>query len=150
MIGRRKAGIAIPGLVTVVEWQIATAILVAVLVGAFVPVHYRRDCLASIAAVVVAMLIGFMPLRMLLRRGPDNIVAAWIASMIVRMFGTLIGLVLLLTRYRVDRATCVWTVCGMYLVLLAVETVGMIGLMRSEFERQSNEKSNERRLKDER
>lgn len=127
------------GLARVIEWQLATAVLVALLVGVFVPMRMRHDVLASVAAVVVAMLIGFMPLRVLLRHGPENIVAGWIAAMIVRMFATLIGLVLLLTRYQVDQATCVWTVCGMYLLLLAVETIGMVGLMRRAFEeRQSS------------
>jgi hypothetical protein len=123
------------GLARLVEWQIATAIVIAVAAGVFLPGRLRQNVLAGIAAVLVAMLIGFMPLRVMLRHGPDRIVAGWLAAMIVRMFATLIGLVLLLKRYRIDLATCVWTVCGMYLLLLAIETVGMIGLMRREFEK---------------
>lgn len=123
------------GLARLVEWQIATSVSLAAAAGVFLPNGIRQNVLAAIAAVTVAMLIGFWPLRMLLRGGPDRIVAGWIAAMIVRMFATLIGLVLLIKRYGMSPATVVWTVCGMYLVLLAVETVGMIGLMRSEFEK---------------
>ena len=121
------------GLARVVEWQIATSVLVAVAAGVCLPNRVRQEVLGGIAAVTVAMLIGFWPLRMLLRGGPDRIVAGWIAAMIVRMFATLVGLVLLIKRYGMSPATIVWTVCGMYLVLLAVETVGMIGLMRRAF-----------------
>lgn len=126
------------GLAKVIEWQIAAAVLLAIAAGVFVPTSVRHDAIASIGMVMVAMLIGFMPLRLFLRAGPDRIVAGWIAAMIVRMFATLVGLVLLLKRYRLDLATCVWTVCGVYLVLLAVETLGMVRLMRREFEKQTD------------
>jgi hypothetical protein len=102
----------------------------------------RRDVLASLAVVLGAMLIGFLPLRLLLRQGPDHIVSAWIASMILRMLACLVGLVLLLKKYELSPAICVAVVCGGYLVLLAAETFGLSRLIRRAFDRQLETKRN--------
>ena len=98
--------------------------------------NVRREVLASLAVVLAAMLIGFVPLRLLLRAGPDKFVAAWIASMILRMLACLSGLVLLLKKYDMTPLTCVIVVCGGYGVLLAVETIGLNRLIRNAFDRQ--------------
>lgn len=98
--------------------------------------NVQRDVLASLATVLSAMLIGFVPLRLLLRAGPDKIVAAWIASMILRMLACLSGLVLLLKKYEMNPLTCVIVVCGGYGVLLAAETIGLNRLIRNAFDRQ--------------
>lgn len=97
----------------------------------------RRDVLASLAVVLGAMLIGFVPLRVLLKAGPDNIVAAWIASMMLRMLACLVGLVVLLKKYEMSPLTCVIVVCGGYLLLLAAETIGLNRLIRDAFDQQT-------------
>ena len=128
------------GLLKLAALQIATAAVTALVATTLVSPN-AKAITAAVVSVTLAMLIGFMPLRLFLRKGPEQIVAGWIAAMIVRMFAALIGLALLIKRYGFDPAAIVWTTCGMYLLLLAVETIGMTRLMRREFER---------RLKDER
>lgn len=132
------------GLAKVIEWQVATAVLAAVIIAALVPTRLRQDALSGVAVVLVAMLIGFIPLRILLSRGPEDIVAGWIAAMILRMLAALSGFVILLRAYQMHRVTVVATICGGYLLLLAVETIGMVRLMRSafasEFDRRAKDK----------
>ena len=128
-------GLPMRGLTRVAAGQVAASVLVAGVAVAVVPTPARDDVIASVAVVLVAMLIGLAPMRVLLRRGPEQIVAGWVAAMIVRMAAALAGLVLLIVRYRLDVAACVWTTCGVYLLLLMVEAIGMAGLVRREFER---------------
>ncbi len=102
----------------------------------------RREVLAGLAVVLFAMLIGFVPLRVFLRQGPEQIVAAWIASMILRMLACLSGLVLLLKKYQMTPLTCVMVICGGYLVLLAAETIGLNRLIRKAFDQQISTQRN--------
>jgi hypothetical protein len=118
---------------------VAAALVLAGVAVLVLDGNVRREVLASLAVVLAAMLIGFVPLRLLLKAGPDNIVAAWIASMILRMLACLSGLVLLLKKYEMKPLTCVIVVCGGYLVLLAAETIGLNRLIRNAFDRQSSE-----------
>ncbi len=123
--------------ITLIGFTLILAAASGVLLGGTV----RRDVLASLAVVLGAVLVGFVPLRILLRTGPQNIVAAWIASMILRMFGCLAGLVVLLKKYELSQVNCVIVVCGGYLVMLAIETIGLNRLIRNAFARQAAEKS---------
>lgn len=102
----------------------------------------RREVLASLAVVLGAILIGFLPLRLLLRQGPEQIMTAWVASMILRMLACLAGLVVLLKNYQLSPAVCVTVVCAGYLVLLICETIGLSRLIRRAFERGLETKRN--------
>lgn len=122
------------GLARLAMGQVVAAMILAGAAAILVPATLRDDVLAGIVAVLVAMLIGFGPLRVFLRRGPDGIVAGWIAAMIVRMAAALVGLVVLIRRFGLDPAGCVLGLCGAYVVLLIVEAIGLAGLVRREFE----------------
>lgn len=125
------------GLVRLAIQLIAITFVLAGLATALLVGTVRRDTLAGLAVVLAAMLVGFVPLRIFLRHGPEHIVAAWIAAMILRMIACLAGLVVLLKKYEMTPITCVIVVCGGYLVLLAIETIGLNRLMRQAFDRQT-------------
>lgn len=115
---------------------IAFTLVLAGLAGLLLTGAVRKDALASLVVVLAAMLVGFVPLRIFLRHGPEQIVAAWIASMILRMMACLAGLVVLLKKYDLSPLTCVIVICGGYLLLLGAETFGLNRLIRRAFDRQ--------------
>lgn len=121
---------------------VAFTLLVAAVSGALLTGTVRRDVLASLGVVLGAMLVGILPLRLLLSRGPEHIVSAWVASMILRMLACLVGLVMLLKKYQLSTVTCVTVVCSGYLVLLAAEAFGLSRLIRRAFDRQLETKRN--------
>ena len=127
------------GLARLAMSLIAIVLLAAIIAGAALAGVVRREVLASLGVVLGAMLIGFVPLWSFLRNGPDNIVAGQIAAMILRMLACLVGLVVLLKMYRMSPLACVLTVCGGYLVLLAIETFGLNRLMRNAFDQQNQD-----------
>jgi len=83
----------------------------------------------AVLVAVASVAVGFFPLRFVARMGTHGIPAVWIGTMTLRMFVALMGIAMLIGQRGMDPGTVVAFSIGSYLLLLGLETAGMLRLI---------------------
>ncbi len=89
-----------------------------------------KDAMVSAIVAAAVIAIGFVPMRLVTKHGLESLPAVWMGTTTIRLLAAIVAVAALIAGRGMNAPAVVAGVCGTYIVLLGVETVGVLRLVK--------------------
>lgn len=89
-----------------------------------------KDAMVAAVVATAVIAIGFVPMRLVAKHGLESLPAVWMGTTSIRLLAAIAAVAVLIAGRGMSAPAVVAGVCGTYLVLLGVETFGLLRLVQ--------------------